>query len=551
MKVRYLQQEKTISLPNSQSALSILHALWLNNAYDVKALCSGVGKCGKCKIRFLSSPPPLTKDEEALLTKEEIDTHIRLACKHSAKTNIKENTTHTIDDEISIDLYHLTPNYDFFSQQEINTIQQRDENIQSQQEKAKISLAIDFGTTTVEYTFLKNNIEIKSGSILNPMQGIGSEIMARLHFAQEKEQAEALCKRTWERIYALILENGYTINEIDLIVFSANSAMTYLALGKNSSNLAFAPYSLTYTGAQIEEITHNSTMPPLYIPPLFAPFVGGDISAGLYALEKTVIPQNSSPYPYLYIDMGTNAEFVLVLSENDAYIASVPLGPSLEGIGLSFGTVASPKSIIDFRLSPRCLDPLFLSTISNPYECDGICGVAYLHLLKILKNLSLIGDDGHFITNPQNHSLLAKKIAKFSQMTHSLVDILELPYNFYLSSGDVESILKVKAAFRTAFDMLLEEAKIPLQSLQKIYLAGTFGKYINNEALTALGFLPNNSLSKIQSIGNASLHGAKLLIDQQAQEEIKQFFQNNRHIELSNKEEFQQYYMDNFNFIAR
>ena len=74
-------------------------------------------------------------------------------------------------------------------------------------------------------------------------------------------------------------------------------------------------------------------LPPAWIPPQPAPFVGGDISAGMAALLYGESPE----FPFLLADMGTNGEFVLALDKERSFIASVPLGPSLEGIGLRYG----------------------------------------------------------------------------------------------------------------------------------------------------------------------------------------------------------------------
>jgi len=43
--------------------------------------CGGLGKCGKCKVKVLSSIGPPSKEEEELLTEEELKRGIRLACR--------------------------------------------------------------------------------------------------------------------------------------------------------------------------------------------------------------------------------------------------------------------------------------------------------------------------------------------------------------------------------------------------------------------------------------------------------------------------------------
>ena len=53
-----------------------------------RPLCTGMGKCGRCKIKYLSPAPELTPFEKIVLSQEEQENSIRLACKHPLKDNI-------------------------------------------------------------------------------------------------------------------------------------------------------------------------------------------------------------------------------------------------------------------------------------------------------------------------------------------------------------------------------------------------------------------------------------------------------------------------------
>jgi ferredoxin len=59
---------------------TVLEALQ-ERGVDVGGECGGLGKCGKCKIKVLSSVGPPTKEEESLLDEEELEQGIRLACR--------------------------------------------------------------------------------------------------------------------------------------------------------------------------------------------------------------------------------------------------------------------------------------------------------------------------------------------------------------------------------------------------------------------------------------------------------------------------------------
>ena len=54
-----------------------------------RPLCTGMGKCGRCKIQYHSPVPMLTPLEKILLSKEEQEKNIRLACKHPLEDNLE------------------------------------------------------------------------------------------------------------------------------------------------------------------------------------------------------------------------------------------------------------------------------------------------------------------------------------------------------------------------------------------------------------------------------------------------------------------------------
>lgn len=524
MKILYAQQEKEIHLTSEEKKLSLLQLLWSYSFYDKHTFCSGLGKCGKCKIAFVSSPPKPTSDEENILTPEEIKENIRLSCKHSAKD---EDIIRLMDDVL---YEHALP-----AEETLIFTENKSED------KVSACLALDLGTTTAEYAVIANNIVYAKGKQLNPMQGVGSEVMALLKFASSPEKALVLQKKVWEKIELLIKlaqkENIY----IEKIILSANSVLTYILLGCDTTSLAHAPYFLVYKGGAVEKIKNFPHLPPIYIPPLLAPFIGSDISSGLYALYQDYEEKKEEfNYPYFFVDMGTNAEFVLALSKEKKLMASVPLGPSVEGIGLTFGAVAHKKSIVDFSLTIQGLQAHMLDK-GNEIPTN-ICGVGYIHLLHTLRKIGILDKEGHFIID--SHPPLLQKVAQFFQ--HKTEKCLKLTHELYLTPTDIERVLMVKAAFRTAFTLLLLEAGLEEKEIENIYLAGSFGKHVRKEALRDLGFLPHITLEKIQQIGNSSLEGASLLCSSSHQQKIQNTFKDYTYIELADHSLFAKFYMQHF-----
>ncbi|NHZ47980.1 ASKHA domain-containing protein, partial [Nitratidesulfovibrio liaohensis] len=324
---------------------------------------------------------------------------------------------------------------------------------------------------------------------------------------------------------------------------AGNSAMTAILLGREVSGLAAAPYRLDYPGGTAEILpeladlpgltgsTGRAAGPEVWIPPQPAPFVGGDVGAGMAALlyggladapgkDSASGPlhpagpgpaQAASPrFPFLLADLGTNGEFVLATGPNSALVTSVALGPALEGIGLSCGGVAQPGAIASFTLGPAGLVPTVLSEDDGtPAAPTHLCGTGYLSLLRVLLRAGLLDEDGRFVMEP--HSPLARRLAA------SLAEVrgerrLPLPGGLHLSAGDIEEVLKVKAAFSLAYERLLAEADMPGTALYAVYLAGALGEHARPDDLETLGFLPAGVAGRTRAVGNASLRGAELLL---------------------------------------
>ena len=138
----------------------------------------------------------------------------------------------------------------------------------------------------------------------------------------------------------------------------------------------------------------------------------------------------------------------------------------------------------------------------------GITGTGYLSLLRLLLHSGIIDEYGHFkdtAAGPLRGLLPAAHDERGERC-------LNLPYNLRLYASDIEELLKVKAAFSLGLRRLLAAAKIAVRDLSRICLAGALGRYVDKEALEALGFFPPGSCSRLYAVGNSALAGAALLL---------------------------------------
>lgn len=453
---------------------TLARTIFLSRLWHGVPLCSGLGKCGLCRVRYLNEAPEFNRDELRKLGQDALDNGWRLACLHPSEPC-----------EIEIP-------EPFRSKRAIKA---------HTQAAGDFSLAVDLGTTSIHWSVLVDNERVASGHELNPQTGMGSEVMSRLAAAATAEGRFVLRALVTDRIteLAAIAQRNIGGNCIGLAV-SGNSAMTYILLGKKPDDLASAPYELSYTGGDEKKL--GGDLPPAYIAPLLAPFVGADISAGLVAIEYGDKPE----YPFLLADLGTNGEFILALSPEKRICASVPMGPALEGVGLSFGRTAGPGAITSFQLTPMGLSPkLFEGGTDKP---NGLTGTGYLSLSALLLKLGVLDESGQF---GQGTTPLAAKLAA-RVTTLSEEPIFDLDDHLYLPASDVEEILKVKAAFNLAMSALLEAGDIRPSELAALHIAGALGEHVNLDDLEIIGFLPPGTKSKTIKAGNTSLIGTEILV---------------------------------------
>ena len=567
---------------------TLAQAIYLSGKFLPPALCSGLGTCGQCTVQFISTAPQPTPKEQQVLAHNMLDDGFRLSCQHIAKATMHvrlQPKNQALSSRLS--LLAAAPNAHTSAMPALphNNLPHphaRQADTCCTHALLPAVLAIDLGTTSIHYGLGTNAVQEKEqadsngtkattappchndatqmptykwldSSEINPQMGAGSELISRLAYAQ-KDESNTLQALILQRIRHLIATQSYNVKHICL---AANPAMTLLALGKEISSLARAPYSLPYKGGTWE---HVENLPPMWVPPLVAPFVGGDITAGYAYLTHTIKPKE---YPYLLADLGTNGEFLLALSPTQAVVTSVALGPALEGIGLRFGTAIAPGAITSVTVTPAGLQANIYSAPSSPAPAciAGITGTGYLSIIHSLLTAQAITPSGEFSLHAS--PLIAKAIQKIqSAPCHcplckgnapapkpQSTAYIPLPHNLYISAADIEEVLKVKASFSLGITLLLQHANIATKDIRQVFLAGAMGSHVNIASLEGLGFFPHGMNKRITAIGNSSLEGAKILVaNQPEREKLIAWAPYVQALDLSNTPEFMNNYIKHMQF---
>lgn len=271
--------------------------------------------------------------------------------------------------------------------------------------------------------------------------------------------------------------------------------------------------------------------------PQIGGFVGADTVSAMMVLPK---PNEQN---FVLIDIGTNGEIV-VGNKGEFWSASAAAGPAFEGGGLQSGMHAGIGAIDKVSLTN---DELIYSWLGNENTIRGICGSGALDLLACLFIGEFIAENGVFTSKARQLLKLEASANGGSQLV--LFDESTNPYKIVFSQEDIRQIQLAKAALRTAIDLLLEKSKLKLEELDALYIAGSFGTFLNPSNALTIGLLPKINPQKIINIGNAAGLGAvNTLLSENLLRQSQLLASRIQHIDLAAQAEFQQSLIKNIDF---
>ncbi len=492
--------------------------------HGVEFPCGGRGRCTGCKIKVLAGSLPVTEEDSRRLSAAELGQGWRLACRARADGNLKIELAQW---EAAI----LT-----------------DDSAFAFKPRPGLGIAVDLGTTTVVAQLL----DLETGQVLavraelNAQAKHGADIMSRVEFAVAgggQRILEALIRGQIWRLVRELLEGasrrtglaaaeasspgaarrGAPPHRLERIVLVGNTVMHHLFCGidvEPLSHYPFEPREPGLRGFRAAELGWAlPDNPAVQFLPCLGGFVGSDILAGVLATRL-----HEAQSPAALIDLGTNGEIV-VGNRQGLLCASTAAGPAFEGARISMGMRAATGAISQVWLEagqPRC-------RVLGHGEPRGICGsglvdavAAGLDLGRVLPTGRLTGGDSFVLAAPVS-----------------------------LTQQDVRELQLAKGAIAAGLRLLLEQWGAAQQDLDRVYLAGAFGNYINYASarrIGLLGFPPE----KVRPAGNTALLGAKLALFSLGEQDgsYPHVLSKVRHVCLNQDPHFQDAYVEEMSFPA-
>lgn len=484
-------EKETFVIVTHDFSATLMSTLLKNELID-GSFCGGRGDCGRCRVQFLKGATMPTALERNVMSADELRQGYRLACLARPKDDcvIKLALTGEKNAAIITDMIYVTQEDDQISQHNEGTVKRTTTVLNTGVfDMDETIIAVDLGTTTIAMQLM----EIGTGHIIdtycemNPQRCYGSDVLSRIKASCEG-QREAL-----QQLVVKVLKRGVDrfrmkSCHISCMCIAGNTTMEHLLMGYDVLSLGKSPFTPVELGLQ--EYQSADWEFPVWVTPGISTFVGGDIVAGLYALN--MLPEGTASQVRMLIDLGTNGEMAIT-DGIEMVVTATAAGPAFEG-GAGAGIIGSDMiANVAALLQRGVLDETGL--LEEPYFTKGI----------------MVGE-------PPVH----------------------------MNNKDIRDLQMAKAAVRAGVEILWKKLGCP--EIGRVYLAGGFGYYLDVEAAFQIGLLPEHMRGKVSAAGNTSLAGAyrigcDLLQKRTEKAILEQRLSSIASINLARQEEFERLYV--------
>jgi len=519
--VRIFQRNRDGCLIVKAEAGELLTSLLEKNGVGLPVPCGGRGLCGKCMVRIKGKVRPPLPFEEESLGFAGIREGYRLACLYKVDSDIDVYVDYNTKGQIMTDMVMLP----FDLEPLILSPNGHGEYY---------GIAYDIGTTTIAgyLVNIKDGRIVDSISAINAQRAYGSDVLARISYALEKKEGfeklkQAVCRQLASLSVQLAEKNNIGLSSITCVSIAGNTVMLHLLQGYDVTGLAaqpFRPVNLAAVKSKAGELgifTGEYASCPVYILPCISAFAGADVTAAILAAGIAESSKLS-----LLIDIGTNGE--LVLGNRDRLLCcSAAAGPAFEGASIKHGTGGIEGAIDSVKISGGQVK---ITTIGKA-EPIGICGSGIVDAVAELLKEGIIDYTG---------KMKMPEFVLYEKATGG---------NISITARDIREVQLAKAAIAAGVNLLLKEMGAGADEVERVFIAGGFGNYMNRENMFKIGLLRNEFRDKVIGLGNAAGAGAvRALLSGKAYRDCLSIAERCEYKELSGREDFQEEFVANMFF---
>jgi uncharacterized 2Fe-2S/4Fe-4S cluster protein (DUF4445 family) len=572
---------------------SIMQNLIYNNI-KMLAPCNSKGTCGKCKIKIVEGQIEKRKSNDTLLSLEEIERGICLACasyvlshctieildfhdeefeilqeynKENVDTNtgievftvkidgndfenssLSESVKCQVNRELEFSLESLkklssTINESSKNQYENNLYKEKIVNVITEENRVidvcsventkAYGIAVDIGTTTIVLSVvdLLTGEVMDTDSILNSQRQFGADVISRIQYGTENS------------IY--VLRNSLRKDIIQgieklCVKIGINTMSVYkmvVAANTTMLHLLMGLFCESMTAYPFTTVTNSEVK--ISFKELFENTILNC---------EVVLLQGISAYIGADITSGMSkcnfhkAEDICMLidigtngemaigNKEKIKCLAAAAGPAFEAANIQNGIGSVSGAIYSVNIENGKIS---YKTINNK-KAIGICGSAVIDIVaQGIKN-NLIDKTGKF-----NKDIIKEKYIK----------IVENEEKIIFTQKDVRELQLAKSAIRSGIETLIENFDCSCKDIKTVYLAGGFGNNINIDNAVTIGIIPSELKKKICCVGNTSLGGSiNYLLNINTKKNIKHIVDSSKCIDISTDESFNNLFIKNINF---
>ena len=483
--------------------------------------CGGRGTCRQCRVIARGALSPLTPEERESLTAEELEKGVRLACLTMVE-GAAEITVPPAAAMAVIEAAGETPDYPL------------------DPPAGEYGVAVDIGTTTLVVSLYRLGQRTPLGTLCrkNPQAVFGADVISRIGKAVDGE-GEALFAAVSGAldgmIRALAARCGVEASSIASAVVTGNTAMLYLLAQVSPEPLSHSPFTMTRPFGEALPASALG-MPflgetPVYLPRCMSAFVGADITCAVLAGE--VLTREGTT---LLVDIGTNGEMALNHG-GTLYCCSTAAGPAFEGAGIRMGLNAVRGAIDGVTLQ----DGEIRCTVIGGAEPAGICGSGLIDALAVLLEAGIIDETGAI--QDEGHPF-ADRVTELDGEPAVL-----LAGTVLLTQEDIRKVQLAKSAICAGLKTLVGHVGLSMDQVDRLLIAGGFGRHIRLENAGAIGLIPPDLCGKARAIGNAAITGAAMILqNRRYPAETAAYAEKAVTVDLATNPQFMEYYVEGMLF---